>query len=247
MPSLYSSARTIRADDYTRQPSVSQNSSIPQNNNANSNASDPVETFSQRVNRTMKPWIEMEGMEKWGLAGLIAQMNISEDQAALARGQDLTQLGLDLNSSEPLHPTFATPFSAPQHTRPLDTDYHIPQCYQVANVKPLQERWGAMSDETLLYIFYDKTLDIAQMEASDELYRRKWRWYIVDGMWITKDESSGPPVVAPDQQSERGRYWVHDPNIWKRYKVCLSIVYLFFLLQRRNAFLNVRLQQHREI
>lgn len=220
MSSLYSSTRTIRPDDYARQPSLTQTSSFPQNNlNSNNNMSDPPENFSQRVNRTMKPWIEMEGMEKWGLAGLIAQMNISEDQAALARGQDLTQLGLDLNSNEPLHPTFATPFSSPTHTRPLDADFHIPQCYSVANVKPMQERWGTYSDDTLIYIFYSYPQDIRQMEASDELYKRKWRWYILDHIWITKDETSGPPIVSADQQSERGRYWVMDPQVYRKYKV----------------------------
>jgi len=174
----------------------------------------------------MTPWSEMSPIDKWGLPGLLAQMHtISKDQSDLARGQDLTQLGLDLNSNEPLHPTFATPFSAPTHARPLEADYHIPQCYSVANVKPIQERWGSFTDDTLIWIFYNVPRDILQVEAADELYKRKWRWNMREHLWITKDEMSGPPMVSADGLSERGRYWIWDPVMWKKYRREMIIVY----------------------
>lgn len=211
MSSIHSATRSVRPDEYSRQHI----SSFQQD----SLGADSQETFASRLSR-MTPWTEMAPIDKWGLAGLLAQMHtISKDQLELARGQDLTQLGLDLNSSEPLYPTFATPFARPAHSRPLEADYHIPSCYAVANVKPLQERLGILGDDCLIYIFYSETQTILQVEAADELNKRKWRWNMRERIWITKDETDPPSIVSADGMSERGRYWYWDVGMWRKVKV----------------------------
>ena len=52
-------------------------------------------------NRTKTPLSEMAPIDRWGLAGLVETIqNVDLDIAALAQGQDLTTLGLNLNSQE---------------------------------------------------------------------------------------------------------------------------------------------------
>jgi CCR4-NOT transcription complex subunit 2 len=46
----------------------------------------------------------------------------------------------------------------------------IPDCYDVRNVVPLQQKAASFSDETLFYIFYTMPRDIAQEVAASELY-----------------------------------------------------------------------------
>lgn len=54
----------------------------------------------------------MVPIDRWGLAGLLATIRSDNpDVAGLAIGQDLTQLGLDLNSQEYVH-------SQPPHLLP---------------------------------------------------------------------------------------------------------------------------------
>lgn len=48
----------------------------------------------------------MSELDRFGLAGLLAMSkNDNQDLTSLANGQDLTQLGLDLNSSESVSQT----------------------------------------------------------------------------------------------------------------------------------------------
>ena len=53
----------------------------------------------QRPDRT--PLSQMSDIDKWGLKGLLAKINSDDPNVvALAIGQDLSELGLDLNSPE---------------------------------------------------------------------------------------------------------------------------------------------------
>ena len=68
-------------------------------------------------------------------------------------GHDLSSLGMDLDSTEPLYPTFH-PFQAPgstgssfdYHDRHIIPDFTLPAAYTVTNVPPLSSRMGAFSD-----------------------------------------------------------------------------------------------------
>lgn len=116
----------------------------------------------------MKRYEDMTEAEKWGLPGLMAafearrQMETNgqvddslpfELRNGIMMGQDLDQLGMDLNQDGPLYTTF-TPFPAVNmsgssfdyHDRHMVPDYYLPTGYTVNNVPPLPSRMSAFSD-----------------------------------------------------------------------------------------------------
>ncbi|KAL8933941.1 MAG: hypothetical protein Q9216_006150, partial [Gyalolechia sp. 2 TL-2023] len=146
---------------------------------------------------------QMAPIDRWGLAGLLATIRSDNpDVAGLAIGQDLTQLGLDLNSQEPLWPTWSGPFAEP-NARPLQPDFHLPECYTVDNVHRVRDKISSFSDETLFWIFYTQPRDLMQELAASELTSRNWRYHKELMMWLTKDTAFGEPVPLGDG-TERG-------------------------------------------
>lgn len=106
--------------------------------------------------------------EKWGLEALSAayeaRKNLENGQpvdetlppimrSAIFFGQDLSALGMDLDSVDPIYPTF-TPFPAANstgstfdfHDRHTIPDFQLPGAYTVNNVPPLAGRVAALSD-----------------------------------------------------------------------------------------------------
>jgi CCR4-NOT transcription complex subunit 2 len=165
---------------------------------------------------------QMSDMDKFGLPGLLAMMHHpSADLRSLtAQGQDLTTLGLDLTSTEPLHTQLASVFNPTAHTRlPLDADYTLPACYRVANVQALHERIPSFSEETLFYIFYSSPKDLVQELVADELIGRKWRFHKGEKMWVTRDENYPAPVEVEREISEQGFYIWWDWKGWKKVRV----------------------------
>ena len=66
--------------------------------------------------------------DRYGLLGLLSVIRMTDaDLTTLALGTDLTSLGLALNSPEPVHRTFASPW-ADAPGRP-DPDWSPPPCY----------------------------------------------------------------------------------------------------------------------
>lgn len=69
--------------------------------------------------------------DQFGIVGLLTFIRAAESDpnlVSLALGQDLTALGLNLNSPENIYPTFAGPWSdAP--CRPQDVEFHGPPEY----------------------------------------------------------------------------------------------------------------------
>ncbi|KAL9630153.1 MAG: hypothetical protein Q9204_004868, partial [Flavoplaca sp. TL-2023a] len=172
------------------------------------------------------PVDEMSPIDKYGLAGLLANVRSPDaDTAALAIGQDLTQLGMDLNSPEyvsspslsqsipshppqsptnpqlqnprPLHHTFPGPFGPPS-APPYQPTYTLPDCYTVDNAPPPRHKLSGFADETLIWIFYFQPRDIMQEYAATELTNRNWRYHKEMRMWLTKDPGMGEPVVVRD-------------------------------------------------
>lgn len=173
---------------------------------------------------------QMCDADKFGLPGLLAMMHHpSADLRSLtAQGQDLTSLGLDLTSSEPLHTQLGSVFNPNAHTRlPLDADYTLLACYRVANVQALHERIPSFSEETLFYIFYSSGKDLVQELVADELIGRKWRFHKGEKMWVTRDENYPAPVEVEREISEQGFYIWWDWKGWKKVRVSLCDI-LFF-------------------
>ena len=71
---------------------------------------------------------EIENQTKFGLLGLLDVIRMTNaDLNTLALGSDLTTLGLNLNSSECLYSTFASPWAeAPTMREP---QFSLPMCY----------------------------------------------------------------------------------------------------------------------
>ena len=110
----------------------------------------------------------MTEQEQWGLEALSAayeaRKNLESGQpvdetlpsimrSAIFFGQDLSALGMDLDSIDPIYPTF-TPFPAANstvstfdfHDRHTIPDFQLPGAYTVNNVPPLAGRVAALSD-----------------------------------------------------------------------------------------------------
>lgn len=154
-------------------------------------------------------------LDRFGLAGLLATVRSGNpDIASLAIGQDLNQLGLNLNSIEPLYPTFAGPF-AESGSRPLQPDFKLPECYTVDNVHRVREKIPGFSDETLFWIFYTQPRDIMQELAATELTNRNWRYHKELMMWLTKDPAFPEPTPI-STEAERGSYIFFNHQTWQR-------------------------------
>jgi CCR4-NOT transcription complex subunit 2 len=190
------------------------------------------------------PLAQMGELDRFGLAGLLRMIHSeSPDVASLAVGQDLMTLGLDLNqpeyapisapfsrhqltdsgASRPLHTSFASPFVSSMSAVPLEQDFSLPSCYNVANIQPLQSRIPGFSDETLFYIFYSMPRDIIQELVAEELMGRKWRYHKLERCWLTRDETYPGPVDVERGMSERGVYLLWDPASWKKIRVRIDI------------------------
>lgn len=71
--------------------------------------------------------------DQFGIVGLLTFIRAAETDpnlVSLALGQDLTALGLNLNSPDNLYPTFGGPW-AEQPCRPQDIDFHVPPEYLI--------------------------------------------------------------------------------------------------------------------
>jgi CCR4-NOT transcription complex subunit 2 len=53
--------------------------------------------------------------------------------------------------------------------RPDIPKHTIPDCYQVFNVQPIENKMSSFSDETLMMMFYNNPQDVQQMIAATEL------------------------------------------------------------------------------
>lgn len=140
----------------------------------------------------------------YGLLGLLKIIRLSDaDRNALAVGSDLTSLGLNLNSSENLYSTFASPWSDSPASR--EPQYQLPMCYYM---QPPALKTGHLSKfqlETLFYIFYALPKDVLQAYAAQELYSREWKFHVELKLWFKR--------ASP---TEGGQFVYFDINSWER-------------------------------
>ncbi|TID23756.1 NOT2/NOT3/NOT5 domain-containing protein [Venturia nashicola] len=172
-------------------------------------ASSPQATNSSKQKRLS----EMAEQERWGMPGLLAKINAeSPDYDPLAVGMNIQELGLNLDSTEPLLPTWGSPFD----DRPVVPTFALPQAYTVTNVPPLATKLDSFCDETLIMIFYQWPRDILQEMAAQTLYKRDWRWHKELRQWMMKDAQYGGAPTRINHQQERGYYIFFDVNNWRR-------------------------------
>eukprot|EP01116_Phalansterium_solitarium_P024570 TRINITY_DN9032_c0_g1_i1.p1 TRINITY_DN9032_c0_g1~~TRINITY_DN9032_c0_g1_i1.p1 ORF type:complete len:614 (+),score=168.33 TRINITY_DN9032_c0_g1_i1:108-1949(+) len=159
------------------------------------------------------------GIDRFSLLGLLSVIRMTDpDLNTLALGTDLTTLGLNLNSPEPLYSTFASPWAdGPTRREP---EYYIPMCYymqqQLSGTQtqnPLH-KMSLFSDETLFYIFYSMPRDILQAAAAAELYKRDWRFHKEHKLWFARVAGTEP--VLKTGTHEKGSYIYYDITQWDR-------------------------------
>ncbi|XP_041983186.1 CCR4-NOT transcription complex subunit 2 [Aricia agestis] len=156
---------------------------------------------------------------QFGIVGLLTFIRAAESDpslVSLALGQDLTALGLNLNSPDNLYLTFAGPW-ADTPCRPQDMDYHVPPEYLIngsikEKLAPL--RLNRYKEDLLFYLFYCFVGDVMQLQAAAELYNREWRYHTEEKVWIS--QAPGMPMVEKTQTYERGTYYFFDAHNWRK-------------------------------
>ncbi len=144
---------------------------------------------------------------RFGLTGLLNVIRMTDpDLNTLALGTDLTTLGLNLNSTDVLHATFAYPcMDTPTKREP---DYVLPYCYYMSPPALKTSHLTKFNLESLFYIFYNMPKDALQIFAAKELYARDWRYHKDTKLWFTRVDGSHP-------DRPRG-YEYFDINAWDR-------------------------------
>jgi CCR4-NOT transcription complex subunit 2 len=152
-------------------------------------------------------------VDRFGLIGLLSVIRMSDpDLTTLALGTDLTTLGLNLNSPEPLHKTFGSPWSdaPPRH----ELELQLPACYAVHTKRPNALAFSKFTPETLFYVFYSSPGDEARLFAADELAKRGWGFHKELKAWLTRVQGTEP--VSKTVVGERGSFWIFDVSSWER-------------------------------
>ncbi|GJQ15336.1 hypothetical protein GpartN1_g7127.t1 [Galdieria partita] len=156
-------------------------------------------------------------MEVYGIRGLLKLMSPSwrteqPDYLLLTLGIDLTSLGLNLNSTEPLYLSFETPFLDVDRGLYHEPEYILPECYKMEQKPPLLKlgHFRKFQLQTLFYIFYCMPRDALQILAAAELYQREWRYHKDLKLWFTR----APGTTTPGY--ERNAFIYFDITTWER-------------------------------
>lgn len=146
---------------------------------------------------------------KYGLLGLLDVIRLTDrDLNILALGSDLTTYGLNLNSSDCLYASFASPFS--DHSVSSEPLFATPSCYQMPPPSLKAEHLSKFLVETLFYMFYALPRDVLQVTAAQELHRRDWRYHAEMKLWLK------PRTPQEQMQSHPSVQYVYfDPNVWE--------------------------------
>ncbi|CAH1125897.1 unnamed protein product [Ceutorhynchus assimilis] len=157
--------------------------------------------------------------DQFGVVGLLAFIRAAESDpnlVSLALGQDLTALGLNLNSPENLYPSFGGPW-ADNPCRPQDVDFHVPPEYLINNAirnKLAPMKLSIYKDDVLFFLFYTSVGDVLQIAAATELYSREWRYHMEEKVWIT--QVPGMVLIEKTNTYERGTYYFFDSQSWRK-------------------------------
>ncbi|XP_075508187.1 putative NOT transcription complex subunit VIP2 [Primulina tabacum] len=172
------------------------------------------------------------GPDDYGLLGLLKIIKgVNPAKTALAMGVDPHSLGLELNSPEPLHQKFTSPWSD-EHVKE-GPKYHIPDCYISIQPPPLQRsHFKKFHLPMLFYVFYSMPNDQAQLLAANELHDRGWYYHRELRMWFTPVENSAPSVK--NATYEVGCYVCFDPTTWQTVRQD-NVVLHYNMIEERPA------------
>ncbi|KAH1000690.1 hypothetical protein HUJ04_012986 [Dendroctonus ponderosae] len=157
--------------------------------------------------------------DQFGVVGLLAFLRAAESDpnlVSLALGQDLTVLGLNLNSPENLYPSFGGPW-ADHPCRPQDVDFHVPPEYIINHAirnKLSPMKLNQYKEDVLFFMFYTSVGDVLQVAAAAELYSREWRYHMEEKVWIT--QVPGMVFLEKTASYERGTYYFFDVQSWRK-------------------------------
>ncbi|KZC07316.1 PREDICTED: CCR4-NOT transcription complex subunit 2 [Dufourea novaeangliae] len=157
--------------------------------------------------------------DQFGMIGLLTFIRAAETDpnlVSLALGQDLTALGLNLNSPENLYQNFGGPW-AETPCRPQDIDFHVPPEYLINAAirdKLAPVKLNRYKEDLLFYMFYTNVGDVLQLAAAAELYSREWRYHMEEKVWIT--QAPGLGHVEKTSTYERGTYYYFDAQSWRK-------------------------------
>nr|CAD7423753.1 unnamed protein product [Timema monikensis] len=157
--------------------------------------------------------------DQFGMVGLLTFIRAAETDpnlVSLALGQDLTALGLNLNSPENLYPNFAGPW-AETPCRPQDIDFHVPPEYLINSSireKLAPVKLNRYKEDLLFYMYYTNYGDVLQLAAAAELYSREWRYHMEEKVWIT--QVPGMVILEKTSTYERGTYYFFDAQNWRK-------------------------------
>jgi len=151
---------------------------------------------------------EIENQTKYGLLGLLDVIRMTNaDLNTLALGSDLTTLGLNLNSSECLYSTFASPWAeAPTMREP---QFSLPMCYYMQPPPLKTSHLSKFQLETLFYIFYAMPRDVLQAYSAQELYNREWQYHQDLKLWFKRGSA------ADGLSTSNNQYIFFDINSWE--------------------------------
>ncbi|POM59903.1 hypothetical protein PHPALM_31305 [Phytophthora palmivora] len=147
---------------------------------------------------------ELDPSNQYGLLGMLHTIIRpgNDSKKNLAMGCDLTSLGLNLNSAEPLYPTFASPWSEEQLTK--EPQFSLPMCYY--NQPPVLKttHLSKFHLETLFFIFYSMPKDALQAYAAQELYSREWRYHAELKTWLKRASPADAALLVGNANSSVG-------------------------------------------
>lgn len=163
--------------------------------------------------------------DQFGMKGLLKYVGAEAegtDANMLSIGVDLTMLGLNLNSPEPLYKTFANPWEGGQGIlsggdgsgtvqKGEEPEYKLPSCYYMQPPALKNSHFTKFQVETLFYVFYNMPRDVLQVLAAVELYNRKWMYHKDLKLWFHQNE-----VTVAGQGYERGAYVYFDIKSWEQ-------------------------------
>ncbi|KAI1818027.1 hypothetical protein GGS20DRAFT_530695 [Poronia punctata] len=168
------------------------------------------------------PLAGLSEIDKWGLKGLRTLINNYPDYNGCLTGIDPATFGFDLTSPAPIALQIWSPYNeAPP--RPAIPDFHLPECYKVNNVQPLNQKIASFNEETLMWIFYSCPGDYQQQLAAEQLFQRQWRWHKKLKIWLTKDDVLAPRILSA--QHEEGYYIVWSADEWRKERRQLTLHY----------------------
>ncbi|TMS35921.1 hypothetical protein L596_003209 [Steinernema carpocapsae] len=164
--------------------------------------------------------------DQFGMAAFIRAIESDRSIVALALGNDLTNLGLNINASDKnLYGSFGGPW-ADHSCRVQDLEAKVPEEYLTNSAikdKLPQPKLNKLSEEVLFYIFYNYPKEMYQVAAARELYQRDWRFHKQEQMWLTRSQYGG--VREQTNTYEKGSYNVFDPQQWRKIPKDMTLEY----------------------